>query len=210
MAVTWPNVFKTIEIETSQQHIMLECPHPLFTPIRHRTKNHQHRVASSLRPHLPLHLRTLVENVVHASWISGSPNLRRLWLGLWTPTLLKDMLPPMHDLHRPLSPNEITSLTNSISQLTLPLLDAYHEMLQTILQRRPYLGLLDPPCPQTSPPIHQVYSLHEQHPDTATRGLQDILTVDPQCYALANASLSTMVSPPHSTSPTISGSSNNT
>ena len=191
--------------DDNQQHPMLDCPHPPIAAIRHAARARQHNLASSLRLHLPPHLRTFVENIVHASWTPHSPNVRRIWLGLWTPHLLQTLMPPSHPRHQQISSKELGQLHNIIVMLTDSLLDAYKDMLSHNVDRpvprsklRPFPG----------PAYHQLASLHVQDLDQPGPGLHNLLHNDTTCFYLANhalleATLPTSSSPCHHYPPTV-------
>jgi hypothetical protein len=90
----------------SQRHLMLECPHHSHLPTREVARRDQQAIAGALlqRSHYNQHHRHFIQQLCHASWVSDSPHLERIWLGTWTSTTLQQLLPHNCALTRPLAP----------------------------------------------------------------------------------------------------------
>ena len=117
-------------MKDSQQHCMLECPHPPFTAIRNIAKKEQAETATLLRAKYPSRgAMHFTDQICHGSW-TPSDNTSRLWLGLWNRSLLEEVL--RQDLAAPLSMTSRKIYLKIARALTKPLINAYTGLLLII------------------------------------------------------------------------------
>jgi hypothetical protein len=147
----------------NQAHIMLTCTNPLLTPIRIAARVHQATLATKLlRESTTPTERHFIEKFTMDSWLSSSPTTERLWTGMWTQDILRDLLPPDHDMLSPMGRADRIKYRRIASLLTQPLLTAYKQMICTRIHSPSHspLGLTRPSIPslthhRTSLLIHQ-------------------------------------------------------
>ena len=111
----------------SQRHCMLECTHPPFTDIRQAAKTSQALVASKLIKKYPAPcFKHFIQSLCHASWTDAT-HLERIWLGIWCPDTLQGLL--MQPMNTSLTMSERYRYIKLAAQLTAPLIDAYHQLV---------------------------------------------------------------------------------
>lgn len=177
----------------SQQHSMLQCLFPPLTIIRDTAKREQHVIAHARRRTLPPHLRVVVDNFIYGCWSLSTQNLRRLWLGLWSPDTVSSLFPPNHNLLTPVSPGEITQFLDTMADLTAPLLRAYSLILEKVIGHSTHLVRHRPSATTT---MHQLTMAHVHHPADTRPGLHNILIVDADLFHVSNLSYAAPVSHP--------------
>ena len=115
----------------SQTHCMLECPDPRLDPIRNTARHEQKEIyAEIIHPKTPSKFKYFAQQLIHGSW-TDSPNLSRIWLGMWNQDTLVTMIKP--SLTAPLSMAHRTKYITIARKLTKPLLKAYSAMIAQIL-----------------------------------------------------------------------------
>jgi len=117
-------------MKDSQQHCMLECPHPPFTAIREIARKAQAEAATLMRAKYPSRgAMHFTDQICHGSW-TPSANTSRLWLGLWNRPLLEEVL--RQDLEAPLTMTSRKKYLKIAKALTKPLINAYTGLLLII------------------------------------------------------------------------------
>ena len=110
----------------SQNHCMLDCPHPSLTPIREQALREQERIiVLSLQATSSAHRKHFIQQFATASW-TKSPNIGRIWLGLWNQDTLQQLILP--STHSPMNNQTRQSYIQLSRKLTAPLLAAYYEI----------------------------------------------------------------------------------
>ena len=111
----------------SQQHCMLECPNSRLVNIRRATRNQQNKIyLEIIDPDTPEVFRYFAQQLMLGSW-TPSPNLSRIWLGMWNLDTLRTMIKP--SITAPLSKSHRNAYIKIARRLTKPLILAYSEML---------------------------------------------------------------------------------
>jgi hypothetical protein len=114
-----------------QAHTLLQCTLPALTPIRLQAKRLQSFAASLLRKkHNSAFDRHIIDQILVASWATNSTHTRRIWLGMWSPLLLQDILSPSFPCELPMSTPDRYKYRKIIRKLTFPLIFAYRQMLK--------------------------------------------------------------------------------
>ena len=113
-----------------QSHVMLDCPHPLLHPIRITARRDQHRIANRLKIKHQTRLdHHFIDHLIYAAWTQPSLSTKRIWLGIWSVELLTSLLPPEHNMLAPLSLQDRYRYIDIAQKLTMPLLQAYNQMI---------------------------------------------------------------------------------
>ena len=116
----------------SQQHCMLDCPDQRIVRIRYAAGKKQSKAFAELcTPNLPSKFRHFAQQISHGSW-TRSPNLSRIWLGMWNLDTLRTMIQPA--LTAPLTMDDRKRYIKIARKLTRPLIQAYSKMLTLIMK----------------------------------------------------------------------------
>ena len=115
----------------NQEHIMLECSHPLLQPIRDNARQAQYKIAHDLRLKYSSRLtRYFIEQLTHASWTMTPTQTRRIWLGMWSQDTLQSLLPTEQTLANSMSTSDRYTYHTIVRLLTAPLIEAYRQMIK--------------------------------------------------------------------------------
>ena len=138
---------------------MLDCTHPPFTAIREEAQQEQGiRISKLLDANPTIFRKHFIHQFAKASWTS-SPNIDRIWLGLWNTDTLKELMRP--SLKSPLSNQSRQSYIHLTRKLTSPLTDAYYKM-QDILTKTTQPITQPPPTHHNAEHTHNTHSIFRE------------------------------------------------
>ena len=118
----------------SQQHCMLACPDARLIKIRSTARDKQNKIyLEVIVPNTPERFRYFAQQLLLGSW-TQSPNLSRIWLGMWNLDTLRTMIKP--SLTAPLTKSHRRIYLKIARRLTKPLILAYSEMLNVNMRHK--------------------------------------------------------------------------
>jgi hypothetical protein len=125
------------QVQQAHEAKSWQCKHTPLISIRANARTKQRDIASNLlKDHVTFQsLQHFVKQFINRSWSSNTFELTRLWLGVWTPSTLTDMLKQSPTTPMKMSTNDIYQ---SSEKITKPLIDAYYLMLKEVISSQSY------------------------------------------------------------------------